>query len=376
MSLGGSITGSDRSSERCERSTRRCATSGSTAAGTAARTRGRALARDLAIDLGTANTLVYAKGRGIVLNEPSVIALNSQSGEVLATGREAWQMIGRTPGYIVAVRPLRKGAITDFDITEKMIRLLLQRVGVTRFSRPRVLICVPSAITEVERRAVKDAARRAGAADAQLLEQPMAAAIGAGLPIHEPLGNMVIDIGGGTSETAVISLGGIVALEAVRVGSFDIDAAIQTYVRREYGMAIGERTAEEIKVAIGSADPTPGEMHAEVRGRDLMTGLPKTIVLSPVEVRHAIEEPVSAIVASVIRCLSKAPAELSHDFLTKGMTLVGGGGMLSGLDTRIQRETQVPVHLDQQPLESVVLGAGYCIESYDAVKEIFMGSGR
>ena len=215
------------------------------------------MARDLAIDLGTANTLVYMKGRGIVLNEPSVIALNRQTGEVLATGREAWQMIGRTPGYIVAVRPLRGGAITDFEITERMIRLLLQRVGVSRFTRPKVVICVPSAITEVERRAVTDAARRAGAADANLIEQPMAAAIGADLPIDEPVGNMVIDIGGGTSETAVISLGGIVALEAVRVGSFDIDAAIQSYVRREHGIAIGERTAEEIKMAIGSADPTP-----------------------------------------------------------------------------------------------------------------------
>lgn len=315
---------------------------------------------------------MYAKGRGIVLNEPSVIALNSQSGDVLATGREAWQMIGRTPGYIVAVRPLRKGAITDFDITEKMIRLLLQRAGVTRLNRPRVVICVPSAITAVERRAVKDAARRAGAQDCQLIEQPMAAAIGAGLPIHEPIGNLVIDIGGGTSETAVISLGGIVALEAIRVGSFDIDSAIQNYVRREYGIAIGERTAEEIKVAIGSADPTPGEMHAEVRGRDLMSGLPKTVVLSPGEVRAAIDEPVSAIVESVIRCLAKAPPELSHDFLTRGMQLVGGGGLLRGLASRIGRETDVPVHLVEQPLESVVLGAGHCIESYDALKVMFM----
>ena len=248
------------------------------------------MARDLAIDLGTANTLVYMKGRGIVLNEPSVIAVNRQTGEVLATGREAWQMIGRTPGYIVAVRPLRGGAITDFEITERMIRLLLQRVGVSRFTRPKVVICVPSAITEVERRAVTDAARRAGAADAQLIEQPMAAAIGADLPIDEPIGNMVIDIGGGTSESAVISLGGIVALEAVRVGSFDIDAAIQAYVRREHGIAIGERTAEEVKVAIGSADPTDDESQAEVRGRDLMTGLPKTVVLTPEEIRFAIDD--------------------------------------------------------------------------------------
>ncbi len=228
------------------------------------------MARDLAIDLGTANTLVYARDRGIVLNEPTVIALNEKTQEVLAMGHDAWQMIGRTPGYIVAVRPLRKGAITDFDITQRMIRLLLKRAGVTRFNRPRVLICVPSAITEVERRAVEEAARRAGAADPYLIHQPMAAAIGAGLPIHEPLGNMVVDVGGGTTETAVISLGGIVALQAIRVGSFDIDASIQTYVRRDYGMAIGERTAEEIKLAIGSAYPIDDSVKAEVRGRDLM----------------------------------------------------------------------------------------------------------
>ncbi len=319
---------------------------------------------------------MYAKGRGIVLNEPSVIALNTQSGEVLATGREAWQMIGRTPGYIVAVRPLRGGAITDYDITEKMIRLLLARVGVTRFNRPRVLICVPSAITEVERRAVIEAAKRAGAAEAQLIGQPMAAAIGAGLPIDEPVGNLVIDIGGGTSETAVISLGGTVALEAIRVGSFDIDAAIQNYVRREYGIAVGERTAEEIKMAIGSADPTPDEVHAEVRGRDLLTGLPKTVVLSPGEVRVAIDEVVSSIVESVIRCLSKAPPELAQDFLVRGLTLVGGGALLRGLDSRIERETSVPVRLVDTPLEAVVLGAGHCIEHFDALKVMFMGAVR
>ena len=334
------------------------------------------MARDLAIDLGTANTLVYMKGRGIVLNEPSVIALNRQTGEVLATGHEAWHMIGRTPGYIVAVRPLRGGAITDFDVTERMIRLLLQRVGVSRFTRPTVVICVPSAITEVERRAVTDAARRAGAADAQLIEQPMAAAIGAQLPIDEPVGNMVIDIGGGTSETAVISLGGIVALEAVRVGSFDIDNAIQNYVRREHGIAIGERTAEEIKVAIGSAAQTPDEVDAEVSGRDLMMGLPKTVVLTPEEIRYAIDDVVSQIVQSVVRCLAKAPAELAQDFLTRGMYLVGGGGLLRGLAERIETETQVPVRMSQMPLEAVVLGAGHCIENYDALKRMFMGQRR
>ena len=334
------------------------------------------MARDLAIDLGTANTLVYAKGQGIVLNEPSVIALNQQSGDVLAMGHDAWQMIGRTPGYIVAVRPLRGGAITDFDITQRMIRLLLQRVGVSRFNRPRVVICVPSAITEVERRAVIEAARRAGAADAQLIEQPMAAAIGAGLPIQEPVGSMVIDIGGGTSETALISLGGTVALQAVRVGSFDIDAAIQTYVRREYGIAIGERTSEEIKLAIGSAFPTPDEYKAEVRGRDLMSGLPKTVILSPEEVREAIDEQVAAVVDSVIACLGQAPAELAQDLIVRGMYLVGGGGMLRGFDLRIAEETEIPVHLVDAPLECVVLGAGRVIENYNRLKSMFMGAQR
>ncbi len=309
-----------------------------------------------------------------MLNEPTVIALNRQTGDVLATGHDAWKMIGRTPGYIVAVRPLRGGAITDFDITERMIRLLLQRVGVTRFNRPRVVICVPSAITEVEKRAVTEATRRAGASEANLLEQPIAAAIGAGLPIEEPVGNMVIDIGGGTTETAVISLGGIVALEAVRVGSFDIDTAIQSHIRREYGIAIGERTAEEIKVAIGSADPTPDELHAEVRGRDLMTGLPKTVVLSPDEVRGAVAEVVQAIIDSVVRCLAKAPPELSQDFLVRGVNLVGGGGLLHGLDQRLSREIGVPVLLVDAPLECVVLGAGHCIEHYDTLKMMFMGA--
>src|SRR3984957_17850008 len=237
------------------------------------------VARDLAIDLGTANTLVYARGKGIVLNEPTVIALNTRTQEVLAVGQDAWQMIGRTPGYIVAVRPLRQGAITDFDITERMIRLLLHRCGVSRLNRPRVLICVPSAITSVERRAVKEAAHRAGASAAYLIEQPMAAAIGAGLQIHEPIGNMVVDVGGGTSECAVISLGGIVAVRALRCGGFDLDAAIQLYVRRVYGIAIGERTAEEVKLAIGSAGPYDGEMHAEVRGREVMTGMPRVVRL-------------------------------------------------------------------------------------------------
>jgi rod shape-determining protein MreB len=291
-------------------------------------------------------------------------------------GQEAWQMIGRTPGYIVAVRPLRQGAITDFDVTQRMIRLLLQRAGVTKFNRPRVVICVPSAITEVERRAVTEAARRAGAAEAQLIEQPMAAAIGAGLPIHEPVANMVVDVGGGTSETALISLGGIVALKAVRVGSFDLDASITSFIRREYGIAVGERTAEDIKVAIGSAYPVRDEVKAEVRGRDLTSGLPKTIILSPDEVREAIDEPVSAIVDSVVACLGMTPPELAQDLILNGIKLVGGGGMLAGLDQRVANATDVPVHLVDAPLECVVLGAGRCIEAYDSHKVMFMGSNR
>jgi len=334
------------------------------------------MARDLAIDLGTANTLVYVRGEGIVLNEPSVIALNSRSKEVLAMGRDAWKMIGRTPSYIVAVRPLRKGAITDFEVTQEMIRLLLKRVGVNRFNRPRVVICVPSAITAVERRAVIEATKRAGAVDAQLIEQPMAAAIGAGLPINEPTANMVVDIGGGTSETALISLGGIVALEAVRVGSFDFDAAIINYIRREHGIAIGEQTAEEIKLAIGSAHITPDEFRAEVRGRELLSGLPRTVVLSPEEVRIAIAEPVNTIVDSVVSCLGEAPPELAQDLILQGIHLVGGGAMLRGLDIRLSGATDVDVRLVQQPLESVVLGAGRVIESYEALKAMFMDARR
>src|SRR4051812_16625265 len=287
-------------------------------------------------------------------------------------GHEAWQMIGRTPSYIVAVRPLRKGAITDFEITQRMIRLLLKRVGVNRFNRPRVVICVPSAITAVERRAVIEATKRAGAADAHLLEQPMAAAIGAGLPINEPIANMVVDIGGGTAETALISLGGIVSLRAVRVGSFDLDAAIITYIRREYGIAIGEQTAEEIKMTIGSAERTEDEVCAEVRGRELMSGLPRTVLLTPEEVRDAIADPVSTIVDSVLSCLGEAPPELAQDLISQGINLVGGGALLIGLDIRIANASGVAVQMVRQPLEAVVLGAGRVIESYESLKVMFM----
>ncbi len=319
---------------------------------------------------------MFEAGRGIVLNEPSVIAMNERSGEVLAVGQEAWHMIGRTPAQIVAVRPLRKGAITDFDTTQRMIRLILQRVGVGRFGRTRVIICVPSVITAVERRAVTEAARRAGANEVRLLEQPMAAAIGAALPIHEPVGNMVVDIGGGTSETAMVSLGGIVSIKAIRIGSFEIDAALQSYARREHGVAIGEKTAEEIKISIGSAWPVDDEVGVEVRGRDLSTGLPRTFVMTAAQVRYAIGEVVQAMVDSVIDCLAQAPPELAQDLIVNGIHLVGGGGLLRGLDRRISSEARVPVRVVRSPLEAVVLGAGRVLENFNTLGGVFLGSQR
>jgi rod shape-determining protein MreB len=327
--------------------------------------------RDIAIDLGTANTLVWGRGRGIILREPTVIAVNQRNGDVLAMGRDAYAMIGRTPGHIIADRPLRGGAITDFETTARLIKLLLQRVGVSRFNRPRVLICVPSAITAVERRAVEEAARQAGASEVYLMEEPMAAAIGAGLPIHEPIGNMVIDVGGGTSEVAVISLGGMVTIKAVRVGGFDIDAAVQSFVRREYSVAIGERTAEELKMAIGSAYPQREEPKAEIRGRELATGLPKEILVSAEEIREAIDDQISAIVTAVLDTLSDCPPELTQDILGMGMHLVGGGALLRGLDARIAQETQVDVTIIDAPLDTVVKGAGVAIENIDQLKHLF-----
>ncbi|HLF70493.1 MAG TPA: rod shape-determining protein [Actinomycetota bacterium] len=335
------------------------------------------MGRDLAIDLGTANTLIYASGRGIVLNEPTVIALNKENGQVLAVGHEAFRMIGRTPGYIVAERPLRRGAISDFDITEKFLRLLMEQAGANRrFGRPRVLICIPSAITEVERRALLDAATAAGARSAHLVEEPVAAAIGAGLPIHEPTGNLVVDIGGGTSEVAVIAMGGIVVNTSVRVGGFDIDDAITRYIRREYAIVVGERTAEQIKIAIGSAFPLVEEEKAEIKGRDLATGLPKVVQITSEEMREAIADPVSQIVQAVVAALASTPPELGQDVLSRGIALTGGGGMLRGLDMLIAEECDVPVHLTERPLECVALGAGKCLEAFSALKDLFIHSTR
>jgi rod shape-determining protein MreB len=318
---------------------------------------------DMAVDLGTANTLVYVRGRGIVLNEPSVVAINTRDGRPLAVGAEAKRMIGRTPGHIQAIRPLKDGVIADFDICEKMLRYFIQRVHTRRWARPRMVICVPSGVTGVEQRAVVDAAEHAGARKpADVIEEPMAAAIGAGLPVHEPAGNMVVDIGGGTTEVAVISLGGIVASESIRIAGDELDESIINYVKKEYSLALGERTAEEIKKALASAFRLEEELYAEVRGRDLVTGLPKTIVVSTEEIREAIEEPVSAIVDAVKVTLDKTPPELAADIMEKGIVITGGGALLHGLDRRLESETGMPIVVAENPLYSVVLGSGQYLE--------------
>jgi rod shape-determining protein MreB len=329
----------------------------------------------MAVDLGTANTLVYVRGRGIVLDEPSVVAINVKDGRPLAVGLEAKRMIGRTPGHIQAIRPLKDGVIADFDICEKMLRYFIQRVHQRRWAKPRMVICVPSGITGVEQRAVQEAAEYAGARKpAFIIEEPMAAAIGAGLPVHEPTGNMVVDIGGGTTEVAVISLGGIVASESIRIGGDELDEAIINFVKKEYSLALGERTAEEIKMALASAYPLEEELYAEIRGRDLVTGLPKTIVVSTQEIRESIEEPVSAIVDAVKVTLDKTPPELAADIMEKGIVITGGGALLHGLDNRLASETGMPIRIAGNPLTSVVIGSGQCLEEFDALKQVLISS--
>ncbi len=335
------------------------------------------LGRDMAVDLGTANTLVYVRGRGIVLNEPSVVAINTKNGAILAVGSEAKRMIGRTPGHIMAIRPLKDGVIADFDVTEKMLRYFIQAVHKRRFlAKPRVVVCVPSGITGVEQRAVEEATIQAGARAAYIIEEPMAAAIGSGLPVHEPAGNMVVDIGGGTTEVAVISLGGIVTSQSIRIGGDELDEAIISYIKKEYSLMLGERTAEEIKMAVGSAFPLPDEPHAEIRGRDLVSGLPKTIIVSSDEVRRAIEEPVNAIIDAVTSTLDKTPPELAADIMDKGIVLTGGGGLLKGLDERLKHESGMPIHITENPLSSVVVGSGKCLEEFEALKKVLVSSSR
>jgi rod shape-determining protein MreB len=324
--------------------------------------------RDMAVDLGTANTLVYVRGRGIVLSEPSVVAIDHASGEVHAVGVEAKRMLGRTPGTISAIRPLKDGVIADFDVTEQMLRHFIQKVHQHRFAHPRVVVCVPSGVTGVEKRAVEEATRNAGARDAYLIEEPMAAAIGAGLPVSEPTGNMVVDVGGGTTEVAVISLGGIVVSVSLRLGGDEMDEAIISHVKREYKLLIGNQTAEEIKLEVGSAFRLKEEVQAEVRGRDMLTGLPKTVIISSEEVRHALEEPVSQIVDAIKSTLDKTPPELAADIMDRGIVLAGGGALLSGLDERLRHETQMPVQLAESPLTCVAVGSGRSLELLEVMQ--------
>ncbi|MEV6211294.1 rod shape-determining protein [Kitasatospora sp. NPDC051914] len=331
------------------------------------------IGRDMAIDLGTANTLVYVRGKGIVLNEPSVVAVNTNTGGILAVGAEAKKMIGRTPGNIVAIRPLKDGVIADFEITERMLRYFILKIHRRRYlARPRVVVCVPSGITGVERRAVIEASAQAGARQVHIIEEPMAAAIGAGLPVHEPTGNMVVDVGGGTTEVAVISLGGIVTAQSLRVAGDELDNAIVQHIKKEYSLLLGERSAEQIKMSIGSAFALEGEKdeHAEIRGRDLVSGLPKTVVISAAEIREAIDEPVDSIIDAVKTTLDQCPPELAGDVMDRGIVLTGGGALLRGLDERLRRETGMPIHIAENPLDSVALGAGKCVEEFEALQQV------
>jgi rod shape-determining protein MreB len=329
------------------------------------------VSNDLAIDLGTANTLVYVKGRGIVLNEPSVVALQKDTGKVLKVGKEAKIMVGRTPGNIVAIRPMKDGVIADFKYTEAMLRYFIQKVHNRKsLIRPRIIISVPSGVTQVERRAVRDSAQSAGAREVYLIEEPMAAAIGAGLPITEANGNMVIDIGGGTTDIAIISLAGIVFSKSVRTGGNEMDEAIIQSIKRKYNLLVGERTAEDIKIEIGSAFPMEENKQMEVKGRDLVSGIPKTIVINEEEIRDALDEPVSKIVGGVKVALENTPPELSADIVDKGIVLAGGGALLRGFDVLLREETSLPITIADDPLSTIVLGAGQALNEIELLRQI------
>jgi rod shape-determining protein MreB len=326
---------------------------------------------DMGIDLGTASTLVFLKNEGIVLCEPSVVAIEAGTSNVLAVGEEAKRMLGRTPGNIVAIRPMRDGVIADFEITESMLRYFIKKVHSSRrLVKPRIVIAVPSGITEVEKRAVKDSALHAGAREVFMLEEPVAASIGVGLPIQEPSGNMIIDIGGGTTEMAVISLAGVVFSKSIRIGGDEMDEAIINYLKRTYNLMIGERTAEEIKITIGSGYPMEEEITMEVRGRDLVAGLPKMITITSEEVREALSEPISQIVEAVRITLERTPPELSADLIEKGLILAGGGSLLRGLEKLIAEETGLPVHLADDPLTAVALGTGKVLSELRYLKRL------
>ena len=328
------------------------------------------MGRDLAIDLGSANTLVYRQGDGIVFDEPTVVALHG-NGEVVAMGEEAWQMLGGDSGNVLAVRPLREGTMTEFDVTQRMLAIVLRRVGVTRFPKPRVLVCVPPSASAVERRAIERAIRYAGGRQVVPIEEPLAAAVGANLPVHEPLGNLIVDIGGGRSEMAVVSMGGVVSGRSANLGGFHLDAAVQEHIRVTYGVSIGEKSAEELKVAIGSAFPSPTGRAAMVIGRELSTGNTVEVKVDEDEIRQAMAPTVKAIVGEVRMTLAEAPPELTHDVLETGMFLTGGGSLLKGLDMLLSQECEVPVHVVEKPLETVVSGAGRMLEHLDDYRNSF-----
>ncbi|AZV55720.1 rod shape-determining protein [Clostridium sp. AWRP] len=326
------------------------------------------MSRDMGIDLGTANTLIYVKGKGIVLREPSVVAINNDVKKVMAIGNEAKEMIGRTPGNIVAIRPLKDGVIADFDVTHTMLRKFIEKVSPkSAFTSPRIFVCFPSGVTEVEKRAIEEATKHAGARDVLLMEEPMAAAIGAGLPVNEPTGSMIVDIGGGTTEVAIISLGGIVTSKSLRIAGDELDQAIIGYIKKEYNLMIGERTAENVKIELGSAFDIGEENSMEIRGRDLISGLPKVINITEGEIREALKEPVVAIIDAIKTTLEKTPPELASDIMDKGIMLAGGGAMLRGLDQLINQETHMPVHIAESPLDCVALGAGKALDTIDKI---------
>jgi len=335
-------------------------------------------AKDLGIDLGTANTLVHMKGKGIVLREPSVVAIRSDTGQVLAVGEEAKQMIGRTPGNIIAIRPMKDGVIADFDVTQNMLRYFINKAlgNKNLLVKARVVVSVPTGVTAVEERAVREAALQAGAKEAYLIEEPMAAAIGAGLPVHEPTGNMIVDIGGGTTEVAVISLGGIVTSKSVRIAGDEMDDAIIQHLKKNYNLLIGERTAEDIKINIGSAIWEGPVEYYDVRGRDLVSGLPKTIQVSSDEIQKALSEPVQAIIEAIKVCLEKTPPELAADIMDRGIVMAGGGSLLRGLDKLVSRETNMPVYVCEEALDAVALGTGRVLENIEVLRKVLISPRR
>ena len=329
------------------------------------------MGRDLAIDLGSANILVYRQGDGVVFQEPTVVALHGGTGEVVAMGEEAWQMLGGDSGNVLAFRPLRAGTMTEFDVTQRMLAVVFNRVGVTRFPKPRVVVCMPPVASPVERRAIERAIRYAGGRQVVPVEEPLAAAVGANLPVHEPLGNLIVDIGGGRSEMAVVSMGGVVSGRSSKIGGFDLDVAIQDHIRSRYGVAIGEKSAEELKIAIGSAFPSPSGRAAKVIGRELASGNTVEVLVDEDEIRQAMAPAVGAIVEEARMTLAEAPPELTHDVLETGMFLTGGGSLLRGLDMLLAQECEVPVHVVERPLETVVRGAGRMLEHLDDYRSSF-----